>query len=190
MLYAVCVVGGALKCVPKLDNGHKSSSFRFQSPVHSAHVGDEVEVYYRWHPYFGQKVLIRRVEERGTGRFLKILVPTGAVIAISGWMVDPVVCGGMTVGAPRVDLTALVELNTLVTGGDKASLFRSGRRITQEDDDEIPQYAGAGVRPAARPDVQSPAARRTKRQGSQGSDIDAGVPVNAGGRSGRRGDQR
>lgn len=27
-------------------------------PVHSAHVGDEVEVYYRWHPYFGQRVSI------------------------------------------------------------------------------------------------------------------------------------
>ncbi|PCK83188.1 hypothetical protein CPT32_30740 [Rhizobium sophoriradicis] len=28
---------------------------------------------YRWHPYFGQRVSIRRVEERATGRFLKVL---------------------------------------------------------------------------------------------------------------------
>ncbi|MGH0348385.1 hypothetical protein NKY44_32470, partial [Sinorhizobium meliloti] len=74
---------------------------RLQCPVHSAHVGDEVEVLYRWHPYFGQRVSIRRVEERATGRFLKVLGPTGVVIAISGWMIDPLVCRAMTMGTPR-----------------------------------------------------------------------------------------
>ncbi|WP_234844983.1 hypothetical protein, partial [Sinorhizobium meliloti] len=133
--------------------------FRFQCPVHSAHVGDEVEVLYRWHPYFGQRVSIRRVEERATGRFLKVLGPTGVVIAISGWMIDPLVCRAMTMGTPRVDLATLIELNRLVSGGTKAAPFRSGRRITQEDHDEIPQYAGAGVGPAARPDIQNPDAR-------------------------------
>jgi hypothetical protein len=44
------------------------------SPVHSAHVGDEVEVHYRWHPYFGQKVCIRRVEQRATGQYLQISI--------------------------------------------------------------------------------------------------------------------
>ncbi|WP_244427773.1 hypothetical protein [Sinorhizobium fredii] len=164
--------------------------FQFQSPVHSAHVGDEVEVHYRWHPYFGQKVSIRRVEERATGRFLKVLGPSGVVVSISGWMVDPVVCRGMTMGLAGVDLAALVELNTLVTGGDKPALFRGGRRITQEEDDEISQYAGVGVRPAARPDIQTPDVRRTERQGSQEGNINSGLPADAGGRSGRRGDQR
>ena len=165
-------------------------SCREQCPVHSAHVGDEVEVHYRWHPYFGQKVSIRRVEERATGRFLKVLGPAGVVVSISGWMIDPVVCGGMTMGLARVDLATLVELNRLVTSADKPALFRGGRRITQEEDDEIPQYAGAGVRPAARPDIQTPDARRTERQGSQEGGMDAGLPVNAGSRTGRRGDQR
>jgi hypothetical protein len=62
-------------------------------------------------------------------------------------MIDPVVCRGMTMGTPRVDLAMLIELNRLVSGGTKAAPFRSGRRITQEDHDEIPQYAGAGVIP-------------------------------------------
>ncbi|MGO7658261.1 hypothetical protein ACC702_23780 [Rhizobium ruizarguesonis] len=66
-------------------------------PVHSAHAGDEVDVHYRWHPYFGQKVSVRRVEERATGRFVKVLGPTGVVIAISGWMIDPVVCSGIPI---------------------------------------------------------------------------------------------
>ncbi|WP_318868346.1 hypothetical protein [Sinorhizobium meliloti] len=61
----------------------------------------------------------------------------------------------MTMGTPRVDLATLIELNRLVSGGCKAAPFRSGRRITQEDHDEIPQYAGAGVGPAARPDIKT-----------------------------------
>jgi hypothetical protein len=190
MLRAACDPGGVLKCALNLDNGHKSSYGRSQCPVHSAHVGDEVEVHYRWHPYFGQKVSIRRVEERATGRFLKVLGPSGVVVSISEWMIDRVVCGGMTMGLARVDLATLVELKRLVTSADKPALFLGGRRITQEEDNEIPQYAGAGVRPAARPDIQTPDARRTERQGSQEDGINAGLPVNAGSRSGRRGDQR
>lgn len=33
-------------------------------PVHSAHVGHELEVRYRYHPYFSRKVLVRRIEQR------------------------------------------------------------------------------------------------------------------------------
>jgi hypothetical protein len=131
---------------------------------------------------------IRRVEQRATGLFLKVLGPTGVVVSISGWMIDPVVCGGMTMGLARVDLAALVELNTLVTIADKPAFFRGGRRITQEEDDEIPQYAGAGVSPAARPDIQTPDARGTERQGSQEGGIDAGLPPDGGRRFGLRGD--
>ena len=74
------------------------------SPVHSAHVGEELEVHYRWHPYFGRKVGVRRVEQRATGRFLKVQGPAGIVVSIAGWMLDPVVCAGMTIGPPQVDL--------------------------------------------------------------------------------------
>ena len=105
-------------------------------------------------------------------------------------MIDPVVCSGMTMGTARVDLAALIELNRLVTGGDKPALFRGGRRITQEDHDEIPLSAGADVEPAARPDIQNPDARRTERQGSLEGGINVGLPADAGCRSGRRGAQR
>lgn len=163
---------------------------RVQFPVHSAHVGDEVEVYYRWHPYFGHKVSIRRVEERATGRFLKVLGPTGVVTAISGWMIDPVACSGMTLGTPRVDLAALIELVRLVSGDDKPANFRSERRITQEDHDKITQSACAGVGPATGPDIQSKDARRTERQGSKDGNINTGMSADAGRRTGRRGVQR
>jgi hypothetical protein len=38
-------------------------------------------------------------------------------------MLDPVICAGMTIGAPRVDLAALVELERLLIG--TASLLKS-----------------------------------------------------------------
>ena len=72
---------------------------RGPSPVHSAHVGQELEVHYRWHPYFGRKVAVRRVEQRATGQFLKVLGPAGIVVSIAGWMLDPVICAGMTMAA-------------------------------------------------------------------------------------------
>lgn len=80
-------------------------------------------------------------------------------------------------GFARVDLATLIELNRLVTSADKPALFLGGRRITQEEDDEIPQYAGAGLEPAARSDIQTPDAQRTERQGPQ----DGGLLMQAAG---------
>jgi hypothetical protein len=39
----------------------------------------------------------------------------GVVIVVSAWMLDPVACAGMAVGAPRVTLAALAELHQLLT---------------------------------------------------------------------------
>jgi hypothetical protein len=103
-------------------------------PVHSAHVGQELEVHYRHHPYFGRKVLVRRIEQRATGQFLRVQWPAGIVVSIAGWMLDPVICAGMTIGAPRVDVAALVELERLLIGTANPAQFpersrnRSGGR--------------------------------------------------------------
>ena len=70
-------------------------------------------MHYRWHPYFGRKVVIRRIAQRATGRFLSIMGPAGVVVTIADWMLDPVLCAAMPTGTPRVDLAALVELKRL-----------------------------------------------------------------------------
>ena len=106
------------------------------SPVHSAHVGQELEVHYRWHPYFGRKVCVRRVEQRATGQFLKVQGPAGIVVSIAGWMLDPVVCAGMTIGPPRVDLAALIELKRLLMGAAKPAHSRSDVAIVREEGNE------------------------------------------------------
>ena len=46
--------------------------------------GQELEVHYQWHPYFGSKVAVRRVEQRASGQFLKVLGPAGVVVSMAG----------------------------------------------------------------------------------------------------------
>jgi hypothetical protein len=84
-----------------------------------------LEVHYRYHPYFGRKVLVRRVEQRATGQFLKVQGPAGIVVSIGGWMLDPVICAAMTLGPPRVDLAALIELRHVLMGVFKPTNSRS-----------------------------------------------------------------
>ncbi|MER9464258.1 hypothetical protein [Mesorhizobium sp. M0586] len=63
----------------------------WQSRGHSAHIGQEVEVYYRWHPYFGRRLRCENSEERANGRIIHLVVVPGHVITALAWMVDPVV---------------------------------------------------------------------------------------------------
>jgi hypothetical protein len=104
-------------------------------PGHSAHVGADLEVHYRWHPYFGRRVNVRRVEQRATGQFLKVLGPAGIVISIAGWMVDPVACAGMTVGSPRVDPAALIDLKRLLMGTGNTAHSPSDNGVVWEKGD-------------------------------------------------------
>ncbi|MER8633379.1 hypothetical protein NKH55_27060 [Mesorhizobium opportunistum] len=81
---------------------------------HSAHVGQEVEVHYRWHPYFGRRLRCENSEERANGRIIHLVVAPGHVITAPAWMIDPVACAAMDLGSPRVSLAALLELHKLL----------------------------------------------------------------------------
>lgn len=80
---------------------------------------------------------------------------------MAGWMIDPLVCAGMTMGSARVDLSALIELKRLVTGGDKPAHFRGGDRVAREEDDETSQNYDAGLGSADEPDIRNSQTRRT-----------------------------
>jgi Integrase core domain len=115
------------------------TSAREPSPVHSAHVGQELEVHYRWHPYFGHKVIVRRAAQRATGRFLSIMGPAGVVVAIADWMLDPVVCAAMPTGMPRVDLAALVELKRLLMCAADTTDSSGDSGIVRENHHDVSQ---------------------------------------------------
>jgi hypothetical protein len=83
-------------------------------PIHSAHIGQEVEIHYRWHPLYGCRVRVRDSEERYKGRVVHVEASPGIVIMIAAWMLDPVACAGMEAGEPRVSVSALRDLHRLL----------------------------------------------------------------------------
>jgi hypothetical protein len=48
-------------------------------------------------------------KQRVAGQFAHIETTPGAVTVAAAWMLDPVACAGMGIGAPRVAVTARVE---------------------------------------------------------------------------------
>ena len=77
-----------------------------QSPSHSAHIGQAVEVHYRWHALDGRRVRRQRSEQRVAGRVVYVEAAPGVVTVVASWMLDPVACAGMAFGAPRVAVWA------------------------------------------------------------------------------------
>jgi hypothetical protein len=100
-------------------------------PGHSAHIGQEVEVHYHWHPLHGRRVKVCGSEQRGTGRFVYVATAAGVVTLMAAWMLDPVICAGMVIGAPRVTARALADLHQL--------LVEHGFRASSQDDSTIVQ---------------------------------------------------
>src|SRR5215813_11832430 len=90
--------------------------FRFRAIARLfCHVGQSVEVHYRWHPLYGRRVRWRYSEQRVAGQVVHIEALPGVVTAIAAWMLDPVACAGMeTIGALRVAISALFELHHLL----------------------------------------------------------------------------
>jgi len=157
------------------------------SPVHSAHVGQELEVQYRWHPYFGRKVVIRRITQRATGRFLNIMGPAGVVVTIADWMLDPVVCAAMPKGTPRVDVTALVELKRLLMCAADTTHSCDDSGIVREDHHDVSQAAVVDRESADEPAVRRQKIGRTEFRGARQGRLDTGSDPDAGGRPQCRG---
>jgi hypothetical protein len=82
-----------------------------QSPGHSAHIGQEVEVHYRWQALYGRCLRRQYVERRAGGDVVHVEVAPGVVIVMAGWVLDPAACAGMSLGALRVTLAGLAELH-------------------------------------------------------------------------------
>ena len=122
---------------------------RRQSPGHSAHVGREVEVHYRWHALYQRRVRRQYVERRTGSEVVHVEVAPGVVIVVAAWMLDPAACAGMELGAPHVAVSALAELHQLLT---ERGFRRSSRddSIVQEEQYEEPACTGSAIRePAA-----------------------------------------
>src|SRR4051812_8370426 len=121
------------------------------SPGHSAHIGQEVVVHYRWHPLYGRRVCLRRSEQRSSGRFVQIEAEPGVVTVMAAWMLDPVACAGMEIGVRRVSADALIELHRLLCERGYRRSSPDDAIVVQEERDGEPQDrtgASAGSTPA------------------------------------------
>ena len=59
-------------------------------------------VHYPWHPLYRQHVRRQYSERRAAGEIVHVEAPSGVVTVVPAWMLDPVACAGMAIGAPRV----------------------------------------------------------------------------------------
>ena len=185
---AICWLSGQRHS--SLCRGQKKAapSGRGQSPGHSAHVGQEVEVHYRWHALYGRRVRRQYVERRASGEVVHVEVAPGVIIVVAAWMLDAAACAGMALGSPRVSVLALVELHQLLTERGFRRSSPDHSTIVQEEQGEEPAHVGDAIRgptPARYP-VRFGKASRDQSHGAQCGTCPAGQsPIGGRRRRGR-----
>jgi hypothetical protein len=123
-----------------------SSRGQGRSPGHSARVGHEVEVHYRWHALYRRQVRCQRREQRVAGPLYLETAP-GVVIVAAAWILDPAACAGMGFGAPRVAQAALVEFHHLLIAQGFRRSAQDDPTVVLEEQDAKPADTGAHRQP-------------------------------------------
>ena len=97
---------------------------------HSAHVGQDLVIHYRWHPLYGQSVRCVRSERRSSGEFVHVELMPGVVTVLPAWKLDAVYCAGLKVGAPQVSLAALCTLHELLVACESRLVSADSNIVT------------------------------------------------------------
>jgi len=154
---------------------------------HSAHIGEEVEVHYRWHPLHGRRVRRQYSERRRGNQCVHVEASPGVIVAIAAWMLDPIACAGMAIGAPRLTVSALIELHhLLVERGFRGSSVVDSRIVKEEQN--APQFAKAAFTTTSAGSGSSSTQPRVKCHPASGNEPDGasegnrqlGDPLDAG----------
>ena len=123
--------------------------------VQNTHKTDFREITYRWHPWHGQRVLVRGEARRGGVVVLQCVrdelkgFPT---LEIPTWMFDSHLCGQMKPAElPRVDCAALLALKHLLSAATESS----GQDVVQAQHDS----SSSGDADAQAVAVQDPSTR-------------------------------
>jgi hypothetical protein len=77
----------------------------------TAHMGQEAEVNYCWHPLYGRRVKVRDVEQSSGGCLVHVEVSPDVVKIVVARMLDRVACSAMELGEPRGIPAVLCELD-------------------------------------------------------------------------------
>ena len=163
---------------------------------HNAHVTEEREVFYPWHPWFGHVVHVHEIVGRDGVTLFRCGVTenrTGRCLDVPSWMFDRAACLHLRrADAPQVDRAALERLRTLMSGAaGRAPSAHSmvGARhpipVTRGDADVAQEPSGPDR--SARP-VPSALPGARSGQPAEGRTADGGTPdgADAGGGGKRR----
>jgi hypothetical protein len=111
------------------------SCARAQSRGHSAHIGQDVVIHYRWHPLYSRSVRRIQGERRASGDVVHVELSPGAVTILPAWKLDAVYCAGLKVGPPRASLVALGLLHELLIACESRLVSADGNIVRQETQD-------------------------------------------------------
>jgi hypothetical protein len=166
------------------------------SRSHSAHIGQDGVIHYRWHPLYGQSARRIQVERRATGEFVHVELVPGVVTVLPAWKLDGIYCAGLKVGAPQVSLAALCALHELLIACESRLVSADGNIVTQEAQDGIAATArtkdgACSAAEAHTPDSTTPVRPRSRRRATSGHDSDgASSSSQVTGASAARGERR
>ena len=110
------------------------------------------------------------------GEVVHVEIAPGVVIVVAAWMLDPVACAGMGFGAPRVAVSALVELHhLLIESGFRRSSRDDPTIVAEEQHEEFVRTGGSirGPTPAQHR-IRFGKAPRDEPRGTPGRDCPAG----------------
>jgi hypothetical protein len=116
-----------------------------RSHGHSAHLGQEIEVHYRWHALYGRRVRRHYVARRGGGEVVHVEVAPGNLVVVAAWMLDAGACAGMELGRPLVTIAALAELHQLLVAHGFTRRSSDGSTIVLETQREKPAHISAAI---------------------------------------------
>ena len=165
---------------------------RAQSTGHSAHVGQELEIHYRWHALYGRRVRRFYGERRSGTDVLVVEGEPGAAIVVAAWMFDPAACASMQIGAPHVSTEALGDLDRLLMEHGLRRSFPDDADVVEEDRHEERAKADRRVQAAtpALHDVGFVGAKGAQVSRTQYGDLSVGAPPDGSRRRDDRGERQ
>ena len=74
-----------------------------------------MKIHYRWHPLFGQELILQRVAKFPRGEYVFCELPNGTVAGLPAWMTEVSACAAVEAGDVMASAEALAELRDLVS---------------------------------------------------------------------------
>ena len=105
---------------------------------HNAHGPEVIQIYYQFHPLYGQSLRVVRRMNSPRGEYIFCELPDGTIGGFPSWVADAVRGAAFTAGLPLVSAVALAELRALLdslhSGSQRvnASLHEVRKECTNE----------------------------------------------------------